>query len=462
MNEFEDSIRAAMTVEEARSRVQQALTSLLAPRSIRVSRKRTPESEWACRQSQALVLPARAGCRVFFPLSPEEFLDVRLPAEPGEVEGVVRATLDRLVGVLASVTRTIRERSQLEYGRHLLDGILDSIPLAILAADRSGRILITNPNAEILFGFRRIDVIDEPIEAAVPAFRELFEAVRGTQRVQEREIEHETGGAKLQIGITASPLGFAGTRPFGVVFVCRDLRVSREIQKLRELDALKTDFVHHVSHELKTPLTAMLGSLDLLRMEKDSFTPAQAELLDVVFQGARRLGALVTEILAVSRLEHGSVQLSLSSVRMEELVRELVARLPERGRIRFEPGKGSFLARADRGKASEILENLVSNALKYSREPVDISLRRIDGFVRIEVSDRGIGIRPRDRQRIFEKFFRSEDAVVRSREGTGLGLTITRELVLLHGGRISFRSKPGRGTTFTVDLPGEGARDQAP
>jgi signal transduction histidine kinase len=229
------------------------------------------------------------------------------------------------------------------------------------------------------------------------------------------------------------------------------------MQKLRELDALKTEFVHSVSHELKTPLTAILGGLELLRLDAGRLEPQHREIVDLIAQGAQRLQYLISDILSTSRLEKGVVELALQPVSLQEAVHEMLVCLPEpvRRRVRLEVSGRPRPAAADPLKLKEVLENLVSNALKYSDESKSVCIRlsEAEAMVRVEVIDWGMGIRAKDRRHLFERFYRSEDARLAGKEGTGLGLAIAQELARLQHGRLSYRSRWKRGTTFLLQLP---------
>lgn len=462
----EDALRACRSPEVLRSRARDFLSAVLRTTEIRelAVAGADAESDWARQNHRALVVPLpEARFRVILPLS----------AGPGEpcLEGTtdlpaaqlasLQHVLDRFVAAAETAFRNVRETERHSRARLLLDSILDSIPLAILAVDASGRVLAANANTEVLFGVRRIDLLQDPVGEVIPGaagkeLAALFDQVVRDGRVHEVEIDHSTGRGKVSLGIAASPLGGPGSGAAGVVYVCRDLRYTRELQKLRELNSLKSEFAHTVSHELKTPLTAITGSVDLLKLDEDKLDPRQREMVDLIGQGAKRLQEMITDILALSRMERGAVGLELQAVSVMEALEVVKGRLPAEARRRVRlRARRALVAAADPLKLTEILENLVSNALKYSPapRPVEVTAGRTGGMIRLSVRDRGIGIRASDRRHLFEKFFRGENARKLGVQGTGLGLAITRELVRLHGGRMTCRSRRGQGTTFVVELP---------
>ena len=241
----------------------------------------------------------------------------------------------------------------------------------------------------------------------------------------------------------------------GRMFVFRD--VTRE----REVDRMKSEFVSLVSHELRTPLTSVKGYVDLL-LDGDAgaLTEDQQELLRIVQRNADRLVALVNDLLDVSRIESGTVELRRASVQVSELVDGVVCSLRPALDAKGQQLDTDFppvlpQVWVDPERLTQVLTNLVSNAHKYTPEGGTITVRvRARGDVlAVEVRDSGIGISPEDQQRLFTRFFRSADPVAQAVGGTGLGLVITRSLVELHGGTIDVRSTPGGGSTFTVTLP---------
>jgi signal transduction histidine kinase len=231
-------------------------------------------------------------------------------------------------------------------------------------------------------------------------------------------------------------------------------------ERLRELDRLKDDFVSTVSHELRTPLTSIRGYLEILREDEvGNLTGEQRRFLEVVGRNADRLLRLVGDLLFVAQLDAGKLGLELTEVDLEAVATESVdAARP------LAESKGITLAldgcqvsrvAGDRARIGQLMDNLVSNALKFTPEAgrVDVRIRVADRFVEIEVSDTGIGIPPEEQDHVFERFFRAQDAHVQAVQGTGLGLAIAKAVVEAHHGRISVESQEGEGTTFRVELP---------
>jgi signal transduction histidine kinase len=227
--------------------------------------------------------------------------------------------------------------------------------------------------------------------------------------------------------------------------------------QLRELDRLKDEFLSGVSHELRTPLTSITGYVELLREEEQS--PSRIGYLQIIERNAERLLGLVADVLFAARLQEGQLRLDLEPVDLSRLVAHAV----EEAEPRAGAAGIDLIVRSEelpqlRGESvrlAQLLDNLVSNAIKFtpSGGRVDVKAYAENGVVRVEVSDTGVGISVDDREHLFERFFRSQTALERQIQGTGLGLYISKAIVEAHGGRIGVSSVEGEGTTFVVELP---------
>ena len=251
-----------------------------------------------------------------------------------------------------------------------------------------------------------------------------------------------------------------------------ELRASYE--KLQELDKLKSQFLSIASHELKTPITAMSGFVQIavrrIKRRLGAGRPSEAdwkkeeetllEQLEVVQRQTAKLARLVDELLDVSRIESGRLELRVTDVDLPELVAEVMRRHQLMAtkhdlRLKYDPAL-SLDVRADRDHIEQVLNNLIGNAMKYSPEggPIEVAVTRAgDREIEFSVGDRGIGIRPAELDRVFGLFYRSPDRLARDVGGMGLGLYITKEIVDRHNGRIWADSQVGKGTTFHVALP---------
>jgi signal transduction histidine kinase len=227
--------------------------------------------------------------------------------------------------------------------------------------------------------------------------------------------------------------------------------------QLVELDRLKDEFVSSVSHELRTPLTSISGYVELMLEETEE--PDTRQHLAIVDRNAQRLLSLVSDLLFTAKLQDGRLELEKTDVDLGSLASQAV----ESARPRAEVGAVDVRAeiepvptvQGEAARLAQLLDNLVSNAIKFtpSGGSVVVRVRRSGELACIEVSDTGIGIPDSERERLFQRFFRSQNALERQIQGTGLGLYISKAIVESHGGRIGVESREGEGTTFVVELP---------
>jgi signal transduction histidine kinase len=233
--------------------------------------------------------------------------------------------------------------------------------------------------------------------------------------------------------------------------------------ELGQLSELKSQFVAIAAHELRTPLTSMIGYLEMLQSGTyGPLTEAQQRRLGIVYDGGQRLLSITQNLLDVTRLESGRLDLVLTPSDLSSLIelvvdeqRPLLLAKGHHLTTDLQPGLPPVLCDATR--TAQILGNLLGNAVKYTLEggriEIGASLSREVGFVQIWVSDTGVGVSAKDQTRLFSRFFRAESAAEAKASGSGLGLYITKSLVELHGGRVWLQSELDQGSTFFVTLP---------
>jgi signal transduction histidine kinase len=228
-------------------------------------------------------------------------------------------------------------------------------------------------------------------------------------------------------------------------------------QQLLEIDLQKDEFVSSISHELRTPLTSIAGYVELLQEEEDD--PKKLGHLAIVGRNSERLLALVSDLLFAARLQYGRLELERSPVDLRSLITQCVDSARPRAAAAYVQldleANDVPETIGEPAKLAQLLDNLVSNAIKFtpSGGHVVVRLTVRGDMIRIEVSDTGLGIPDVDRERLFERFFRAQSALERQIQGTGLGLYISKAIVEAHDGRIGVESEPGQGTTFIVELP---------
>jgi signal transduction histidine kinase/DNA-binding response OmpR family regulator len=236
-------------------------------------------------------------------------------------------------------------------------------------------------------------------------------------------------------------------------------RLAASVEALRSASEAKSDFLASMSHELRTPLSAILGFSELMRLEprQDDKIPVPADWVDHIHRGGEHLLSLINDVLDLSKVEAGRLELRPEPVDLPAAIAESVAGLrplAERKRIELIASVSELNLTVDRGRLRQIVYNLLSNAIKYTPDggTIRIAAQQNGGDVRIAVTDTGIGIAPKDHAAVFEEFRQVGDPASRQ-PGTGLGLALTRRLVEAHGGGIELESDLGKGSTFTVVLP---------
>jgi signal transduction histidine kinase len=241
-------------------------------------------------------------------------------------------------------------------------------------------------------------------------------------------------------------------------------------ERLHELDELKSAFVSTVSHELRTPMTSIKGYVDnILDGLTGALTDRQSYYLNRVKFNIERLTRMINDLLDLSRIEAGRVEVRLASVCMRDLVSEVAEgfqRLAQEKSVALHVRHPDELppVRGERDKLHQVLTNLLQNAVKFTPQGGEIRVEsqvRDDGFVQISVSDTGCGIPPHEFDRVFDRFYRGESVTTEDR-GSGLGLPIAKSLVELHGGRIWAESVPGQGSRFFFTVPIESSSPKRP
>jgi len=234
--------------------------------------------------------------------------------------------------------------------------------------------------------------------------------------------------------------------------------LARQNDRLLELDTLKDEFISLVSHELRTPLTSIRGYLELL-LDDGRLDAEQQSFLGIIDRNSDRLLGLVSDLLMLTQIEAGGLEFELDPVDLEEVVQECIETAsPTAEASGIELGVSTErlpMVRGHRLRLVQVLDNLISNALKFTPQGgrVEVRLSALDGAAVIEVQDTGLGIAKSEQEQLFERFFRSARATQNAIPGTGLGLTISKAIVERHGGRIELESDEGVGTTVRVTLP---------
>jgi len=384
-------------------------------------------------------------------------------SEFGALAGAFNTMAEKLTEYNNSnMARVLREKKRIE-------AIIYNLQDAVIGLDENKRILFANPEALKILSLSENEVKGKYAQD-IATRNDLMASLIGNIMLHPEGLG--TGeAAPLQVSLNGKeyyyersehevsivPVGETGARRSGFVIVLKN------VTAYKELDAARTHFIANVSHELKTPISSVKMSLQLLEDERvGPLNAEQLQLLGGIREDADRLLKITGELLNMTQVESGNLALNIGTVPVKVIVQYALdanRALAAASSVELCTGNTGGLVRADREKAAWVITNLVSNAVRYSREHSEVWVRTRfkDNFVLIEVQDRGRGISAEYREKIFERYFRVPGS---KKEGTGLGLAISREFIEAMGGKISVESEPGSGSTFCVSLPA--AEEPAP
>jgi two-component system, OmpR family, sensor histidine kinase SenX3 len=339
-----------------------------------------------------------------------------------------------------------RARAEEETSMTIPPGITDvlrSMDDAACVVDVSGLVLATS-KAAARFGIEVGSTLENP------ELRQLVRGVRSTGETATESLRITRGGLSLDPRLVSARASAIGTRLV--------LLIIRDVTEQERLDQMRRDFVANTSHELKTPVGAV--SLLAEAIESAADDPAQVRAFaSRISAEAGRLGQLTGRIMSLSRLQAEDGLTEVAPVSIDEVIASSIeAHVVQADSAGVELARGGDRGVWVRGDAQILIEavgNLIANAIVYSPRGsrVGVGVKADDDVVEIAVSDQGIGIAEADRERIFERFYRADEARSRRTGGTGLGLSIVKHATQRHGGEVRLWSRPGRGSTFTIRLP---------
>ena len=386
------------------------------------------------------------------------------------IESRLRQAYDDLELLVDERTRALQQAlAEAELNREQIRVVLKSLQDPILVADEQSRVWLANRSARELFqlgdgdlrSFTFAELLDNKLN------RQLATMSPVDHESLEIEIERmEAGRSRPSTYLVQTTSVALGDDNYANIFVFHD------VTRTRKLDRLKSEFISNAAHELNTPLATILGYSELLLDPEQEFPEeTRKEFLQTIYQKANHLNNLLGQILDISRLEAGRpIPLEVESIPLQERLESMFRHLPvihPRHQFHLKVPEVPVTVSADPGKFTQIMENLLSNAVKYSPEGGTITLRvdedQADGQLHFMVRDQGVGMSSEELSQAFERFYRV-DASDSATRGVGLGLTITRQLVESHEGKIWIESLPGEGTEVHFTLPGSltrNARDKA-
>lgn len=382
-------------------------------------------------------------------------------SEDREMIGVIRDVSERQAAEerLREQVR-VAQRAETQT-RAVLDATGDAF---VVANDDTESILVNQPFADF-FQSSEEDILGTKTDELLDAAKDIVSDIDHVKRIVHRGLENPDERVtdtlslvwpeKRELAYLSVPVRTVSGERVGRLYAFHD------ITHQRELDRMKDEFVSLVSHELRTPLTSIKGYVDLL-LDEDvgALSADQRDFLETVRSNAQRLVTMVNELLDLSRIESGKMELHIEPTDLvplaQRVVRHLSPLINDKGHnVVVDADPDLRPAAVDADRMTQILTNLVSNAVKYtpSGGTIRISLHNDADTVVASVRDTGVGLDENDLHQIFTRFFRSRNRTTREVPGTGLGLSITRMLVEMHGGTITIQSAPGEGSTFTVTMP---------
>jgi len=400
------------------------------------------------------------------------------------------ASIDQMVLVIRDISEAEQNRSQAaDVLQHLQleqtrmqetvakdEAMLRSIGDAVIAIDKDARLILMNTSAERLFGVDSskligkpaVDVLqfyDEKGNVVPPEQRMLLKALETGQRQgneeEARSFYHLPDGTAIALALKITPVELKGN-------VIGAIGIYRDITRAREVDRMKTEFISLASHQLRTPLSSIKWYSEmLLNGDGGELNGDQLDFAKNISQSTDRMILLVTSLLNISRLESGRIIIDPKPTNLKELVDGVIKDLRT-----FIDDKNQTLIVSvhdnlpdialDRRLVGQVYSNLLTNAIKYTPKDGEITvIISADGDNIIsQITDNGLGIPEAQQKKLFEKFFRAENAVKVETDGNGLGLYLAKAIVASSGGRIWFKSEEGKGSTFWFSLPKSGMQAQ--
>ncbi|HTK60692.1 MAG TPA: ATP-binding protein [Candidatus Baltobacteraceae bacterium] len=369
-----------------------------------------------------------------------------------------------LIAILTVLAAALRYRSAAQRAESEMAAIVENADDAIIGRDLVGNITSWNKGAERLYGWTEDEAVGKPITIIAPAelqgeMKKILERIKLGKSIDHYETQRmRKDGTLLDVSLTVSAIRDGSGKIIGSSAVARD------VTERRQLDRQKSEFIFLASHQLRTPLTAIKWFLEMvLSGDAGKLEETQEKFLKNAFESNERMIDLINDLLSVSRIESGTIELVPVETNLNEMLKGVIDEsrpLADAKRIAIEYFPVDLpRIEIDPKLVRQVFMNLISNAIKYTPTggQVRVSSGREGDFLTFSVKDTGIGVPPEEQPLLFTKFFRATNAAKSDAEGTGLGLYVVKEVVELSGGKLKFESALGQGSTFTFTLPVEGS-----
>ena len=371
----------------------------------------------------------------------------------------LEATRKSLINLLEDEEKAKRE---IEEEKNKTRAALISLTDGLIVFDKEQKVTLVNPAAEKILKTNENKILNKRIYEIIDApnlnalYKALGQKIKWTEQkyklVLEKPFKKFFQVSTVRVSVKGSAVGL--------------MIVLHDVTRDKEIDQMKTEFISIAAHQLRTPLSAVKWALDMiLNGHMGNINPEVKEYIKKSYQSNERMINLVNSLLNISRIEEGRFLYNLEFISMKDILKKVILSskisLSKRNiTIKFNTAKGKLpKIKADEEKIKLAIQNLVDNAIRYSKEgdEVAINMKQIkekgNNFIKIEIKDRGIGINIKDQKKLFSKFFRCANAIKLQTEGSGLGLFIVKNIIEAHHGKIWFKSEENKGTTFYVKLP---------
>ncbi|MDP5276052.1 cell wall metabolism sensor histidine kinase WalK [Chengkuizengella axinellae] len=373
-------------------------------------------------------------------------VEIRSSDEIGQLGYAFNYMVERLKDALSSN----------EEEKNKIASILSNMSDGVIATDDMGKVIVINLRAEQMLDIREEDVVGREIAEILGTSKEqIGRYVLGEQNSAMIELPRMDGGESLQVKVTFTPIQRRGKGVTGTIIVLQDVTEQEKLNQSRR------EFVANVSHELRTPLTTIKSYLEALEDGALSDADLAKRFVGVTRNEADRMIRLVSDLLHLSRYDSNQTVVMKRETEIKQMLEDVVDRfsfqLNQREiEMKLTVDKSIKTMMVDPDKLDQVLDNLVSNAIKYTPDKGIIMIncnKKQQDWIKISIEDNGVGIPKRDIHRIFERFYRVDKARSRNMGGTGLGLSIAKEIINAHGGEIMLESELHKGTKVTFILP---------